>query len=147
MCELVEADGQMPQSCEVGNLLYFAQTVAMKVQHLDVRHVEDYRDNEDYLCMKWLHLKSRITHSDLTEDIGSGHIKENFVIQAQQLGLRLQHRLQVEDFPVEDDVVGRSVVAVCALWSFLILVKHIKRFKACELAGRYIMIDLYLMLK
>lgn len=40
-CELIEADGKMTQSCEAGNLLYFTQTVAMKVQHLDIQHIED----------------------------------------------------------------------------------------------------------
>ncbi len=40
-CELIEADGKMPQSCEVGNLLYFTQTVAMKVQHLEMQYIED----------------------------------------------------------------------------------------------------------
>lgn len=35
MCELVEADDKMPQRREAGNLLYFTQTVAMKVQHLN----------------------------------------------------------------------------------------------------------------
>lgn len=35
-CELIEADGKMPQSCEAGNLLYFSQTVAMKVHHLEI---------------------------------------------------------------------------------------------------------------
>lgn len=37
-CELVEADGKMPQSCEAGNLLYFAQTVAMKVEYLEIQY-------------------------------------------------------------------------------------------------------------
>lgn len=35
-CELIEADIKMPQCCEAGNVLYFIQTVAMKVQHLNV---------------------------------------------------------------------------------------------------------------
>lgn len=35
-CELIEADGQMPQSCKAGNLLNLAQTVTMKVQHLKI---------------------------------------------------------------------------------------------------------------
>lgn len=35
-CELIEADAKMPQLCEAGNLLYFIQTVAMKVQHLNI---------------------------------------------------------------------------------------------------------------
>lgn len=35
-CELIKADGKMPQSCEAGNLLYFTQTVTMKVQHLEI---------------------------------------------------------------------------------------------------------------
>lgn len=44
--------------------------------------------------------KSQSTDSDLTEDIGSGHIEQNFVIQAQQLGLWFQHRFHVQDFLV-----------------------------------------------
>lgn len=36
MCELIEADVKMPQRREAGNLLYFIQTVAMKVQHLNI---------------------------------------------------------------------------------------------------------------
>lgn len=35
-CELVEADGEMPQSFEAGNLFYLAQTVAMKVEYLRI---------------------------------------------------------------------------------------------------------------
>ncbi|TNN84209.1 hypothetical protein EYF80_005536 [Liparis tanakae] len=35
---------------------------------------------------------------------------KDFVIQAQQPGLRLQHRFHVEDFPVQDDVVVRSII-------------------------------------
>lgn len=35
--ELVEADGQVPQSCQTGNLLHLTQTVAMKVQHLQAQ--------------------------------------------------------------------------------------------------------------
>lgn len=54
------------------------------------------------------------TYSDLTQYIGTGHIKKNFVIQAQQLGLRFQHRFHVENFLVQDDIVG-SVISVCAL--------------------------------
>lgn len=55
--------------------------------------------------MEWLQnqvvfSKSRSTYSDLTEDIGSGHIEQNFVIQAQQLGLWFQHRFHVEDLLV-----------------------------------------------
>lgn len=97
VCELIEADGKMPQTCEAGNLLYFTQTVAMKVQHLEVQYIDNYCE-----CMKWLQNSSchLNTYSDLTEDIGSGHIKQNFVIQAQQLGLWFQHRFHVEDFPV-----------------------------------------------
>lgn len=36
MCDLIEADDKMPQCREAGNLLYFTQTVAMKVQHLNI---------------------------------------------------------------------------------------------------------------
>lgn len=36
MCELIEADVKMPQRREAGNRLYFIQTVAMKVQHLNI---------------------------------------------------------------------------------------------------------------
>lgn len=39
-CEFIEADGKMPQSCEAGNLLNFTQTVAMKIQHLEIRYIE-----------------------------------------------------------------------------------------------------------
>lgn len=35
-CERIEADVKMPQCCEAGDGLYFIQTVAMKVQHLNV---------------------------------------------------------------------------------------------------------------
>lgn len=35
MGELIGADGKMPQCFEAGNLLYFTQTVAVKVHHLD----------------------------------------------------------------------------------------------------------------
>lgn len=37
-------------------------------------------------------LRRQATHSDLTEDIGSGYVKQNFVIQAQQPGLWFEHR-------------------------------------------------------
>lgn len=32
--EIIKANVKMSQGCEPGNLLYFIQTVAMKVQHL-----------------------------------------------------------------------------------------------------------------
>lgn len=35
VCELIEADVKMAQRREAGNLLYFIQTVAVKVQHLN----------------------------------------------------------------------------------------------------------------
>lgn len=34
--ELIGADGKMPQCFEAGNLLYFTQTVAVKVHHLEI---------------------------------------------------------------------------------------------------------------
>ena len=40
-CELIEADGEMPQSREAGNLLYLAQTVPMKVQYLEIQNIYD----------------------------------------------------------------------------------------------------------
>lgn len=46
------------------------------------------------------HLRSQSTYSYLTKDIGSGHIEQNFVVQAQQLGLWFQRRFHVEDFLV-----------------------------------------------
>lgn len=36
--ECIEAYGKMPQSCEAGNLLYLAQTVAMKIQYLEIQY-------------------------------------------------------------------------------------------------------------
>lgn len=102
VCELIEADGKAPQSCEAGNLLYFTQTVAMKVQHLDDQRKEDYHGNATWNSFKTqaaLRTANR-TYSDLTEDIRSGDIKQNFVIQAQQPGLRFQQRFHVKDFPV-----------------------------------------------
>lgn len=38
--ELVEAESEMPQSCETGNPLHPAQTVTVKVEHLDIESVE-----------------------------------------------------------------------------------------------------------
>ena len=40
-CELIAADGEMPQSREAGNLLYLAQTVPMKVQYLEIQNIKD----------------------------------------------------------------------------------------------------------
>lgn len=40
--ELVEADGQMSQSCQNGNLLHLAQTVTMEVQHLQAQEVKEF---------------------------------------------------------------------------------------------------------
>lgn len=57
-------------------------------------------------------MPSQDTYSDLTQDIGSGHVKQRFVIQAQQLGQRFQHRLHAEDFLVQDEIVGGSLMFV-----------------------------------
>ncbi len=40
-CESIETDGKTPQGCEAGNLLYFTQTVAMKIQHLQIQYNEN----------------------------------------------------------------------------------------------------------
>lgn len=40
-CELVEADCEMSQCCEAGNLFHFTQTVVMKVKHLQVQNIRD----------------------------------------------------------------------------------------------------------
>lgn len=108
--ELIEADGQMPQSCQTGNLLHLAQTVTMEVQHLQAQTA-----GKRVYDVGWSQDKSESagffsTHSDLTEDVCSGDIQQDFVIQAQQSGLRLQHRFHVQDFLVIGNIVGNNIL-------------------------------------
>lgn len=122
----------MPQSCDAGNFFYFAQTVAVEVQHLEIQHIDE--SPLWVLSISNPHLKSMNTYSDLTEDIGSGHVKKNFFIQAQQPGLRFQHRFHVEDFLVQDGIIGRNTVSICVTaWQcrlFLVLITaHQKALK------------------
>lgn len=82
-----------------------------------------------------LFLRRQTAYSDLTEDIGSGYTEQNFVIQAQQLGLWFQHWFHVEDFLVENDIVG-SIVSACALiqpFRLLLILAPTFEVKACEL--------------
>lgn len=81
--ELIEADSKMPQSREAGNLLYVAQAVAMKVKHLEIQCNNDGSNWNETASYSTSYLKRQSTYCDLTEDIGSGNTKQNFIIQAQ----------------------------------------------------------------
>lgn len=111
-CELIEADGEMPQSCEAGNLPYLTQAVVMEVEYLDKQYHLTLKII-DTASISSSHVKMQNTYSDLTEDIGSGNIKQNSVVQAQQLRLWFQNRFHVDCFLVQDDVVWRSLISVC----------------------------------
>lgn len=74
MCDLIEADDKMPQCREAGNLLYFTQAVAMKVQHLNIwyHHYPVVSTGTDPELM--LQSSRRATYSDLAEEVSSRHI-------------------------------------------------------------------------
>lgn len=55
----------------------------MKVKHLEIQCNNDGSKWNETASYSTSYLKWQSTYCDLTEDIGSGNTKQNFIIQAQ----------------------------------------------------------------